>query len=496
MLWVDALCINQADIPERNKQVKRMAQIYRRARKVVAWLGPESSTSDGALATLDFIGAQVVATINGGRSSAPGAVHPLWYRQKTTLPYQDDTWAAISDLLARPWFSRLWVVQEIQLAAAGSSLQCGYSAVPWSNFLSAILCLYSKPQIEYSDSPCAQRLYEQLRKLNRFIWIRAEGTFADLLFLAQGLGCVDPRDKIYGLLGLSSPKLFKAISPDYSTPAAAVYQSLFLTTAAETQRLDCLAWCRLAGANTLGLPSWVPDWSLENRLAQSAGLMFASGYSRASYRLLSNTVLAVDGVRAGRVKEVRGPSPTSTADVLSAIRAWAPEDLLDGTYPTGESALDAFTLVLYQYLLIEHAPNEREGLQETREALRKHVKGAVSDDESRGGPLAYLTSSYLKGRVFLRTEDGRFGFGPSDTQPGDVIATVLGCACLLLLRPMGDRFRVVGLEHAESLLGPVQAPWRLRFSFEFTTNYHTPHFYNLDTEESTVLGHCPGIGRE
>lgn len=50
--WVDAICINQGDIPERNKQVKRMATIYNLADRVVAWLGKEEYNSTQALATL------------------------------------------------------------------------------------------------------------------------------------------------------------------------------------------------------------------------------------------------------------------------------------------------------------------------------------------------------------------------------------------------------------------------------------------------------------
>ncbi|KAN0108037.1 Heterokaryon incompatibility protein (HET) domain containing protein [Hyaloscypha variabilis] len=39
LLWVDALCINQDDIDERNEQVKLMGDIYRNARRTLAWIG-------------------------------------------------------------------------------------------------------------------------------------------------------------------------------------------------------------------------------------------------------------------------------------------------------------------------------------------------------------------------------------------------------------------------------------------------------------------------
>lgn len=38
-LWVDAICIDQSSIPERNQQVARMGEIYMSASRVVIWLG-------------------------------------------------------------------------------------------------------------------------------------------------------------------------------------------------------------------------------------------------------------------------------------------------------------------------------------------------------------------------------------------------------------------------------------------------------------------------
>ncbi len=39
VLWIDARCINQADIAERNNQLRIMPHIYNRAHMVLAWLG-------------------------------------------------------------------------------------------------------------------------------------------------------------------------------------------------------------------------------------------------------------------------------------------------------------------------------------------------------------------------------------------------------------------------------------------------------------------------
>jgi hypothetical protein len=43
--WIDAICINQADVDEKSLQIPRMREIYSSASQVIAWLG-ENTVSD------------------------------------------------------------------------------------------------------------------------------------------------------------------------------------------------------------------------------------------------------------------------------------------------------------------------------------------------------------------------------------------------------------------------------------------------------------------
>lgn len=54
-LWIDAICINQTDIPERNSQVKYMAEIYRNAVEVVGWLGDKTPDFDAGFKLLEAL---------------------------------------------------------------------------------------------------------------------------------------------------------------------------------------------------------------------------------------------------------------------------------------------------------------------------------------------------------------------------------------------------------------------------------------------------------
>lgn len=51
-LWVDAICINQQDGPEQTAQIIIMDQIYQKATKVVAWLGPKLESTVQAFGAL------------------------------------------------------------------------------------------------------------------------------------------------------------------------------------------------------------------------------------------------------------------------------------------------------------------------------------------------------------------------------------------------------------------------------------------------------------
>lgn len=93
ILWVDALCINQADNNEKSRQVAMMDVIYKRAKSTIVWLGDEDSDSNIAMSSL--------ASMKSKKD-----LEKLSNAQNQ----------AIGNLFSRPWFSRVWVVQEFGLA--------------------------------------------------------------------------------------------------------------------------------------------------------------------------------------------------------------------------------------------------------------------------------------------------------------------------------------------------------------------------------------------
>ncbi|CAG8971949.1 hypothetical protein HYALB_00003285 [Hymenoscyphus albidus] len=95
VLWVDAMCINQSDIPERNQQVSKRRDIYTMggAQKVVVWLGRIKNAQLG----LDFC--------------AKLAEEQPAYARSSAFKVE---WEACHDIFMRnPWWSRAWIVQEV-----------------------------------------------------------------------------------------------------------------------------------------------------------------------------------------------------------------------------------------------------------------------------------------------------------------------------------------------------------------------------------------------
>jgi hypothetical protein len=123
VLWIDAVCIDQLNISERNHEVKRMGKIYKLAQRVVVWLGPASWSSAMGLELLAALGEKIVPSAGCGMLlSAPLANRSEYSNTFSEaiqnkmehfdicqqLPYNLFDYHAISDIIQRPWWNRLW----------------------------------------------------------------------------------------------------------------------------------------------------------------------------------------------------------------------------------------------------------------------------------------------------------------------------------------------------------------------------------------------------
>jgi hypothetical protein len=233
-LWIDAICINQADVNERNHQVIQMQEIYSGAQEVIVWLGPADSTVKLAVSFIHdlcehlrqhniFFGDNVDLR----NSPAASVDHAL--EQVTTNLYRRKWWA-VAAMLLKLWWTRVWVIQELASARL-AILQCGKLRLPWAKMALVIEILYSShlsltrvglldDSYDTTDQAIAIIRAANISSVRTSFRLKKKVGFEDLIELSQLSQCKDPRDKVYALLGLTPPDVKKIIQPDYNRPIA------------------------------------------------------------------------------------------------------------------------------------------------------------------------------------------------------------------------------------------------------------------------------------
>jgi hypothetical protein len=219
VLWADAICINQRDNHERAAQVKLMGLIYFKARRVRIWLGRDNEEQEGPGVS------QAIRLIKDYsrqyRSCNPdpgGSKLEVLSRHLLTDPdpMQLSHWASVRRLLKRPWFTRVWVVQELGLSRH-ADFYCGMHSFTRNEFdhFERVLT-HSKAGLNIWNDLDLQMIH-----LGQDYWrsawsnVRIElgedaqeaETFFDILRSARGLHCTERKDSIYAFLG--HPSAFK-----------------------------------------------------------------------------------------------------------------------------------------------------------------------------------------------------------------------------------------------------------------------------------------------
>jgi hypothetical protein len=132
-LWADALCINQSDLEERSLQVLHMRDIYRKAGKVLVWLGKENDKEQQRSHYREReSGSSVQEAFS--LASRVAAIHEPTTWSLGDLVFSESNQSALyklHELVQRKWFNRIWVLQEAVMAS-DIEIVCGTSTIPWA----------------------------------------------------------------------------------------------------------------------------------------------------------------------------------------------------------------------------------------------------------------------------------------------------------------------------------------------------------------------------
>jgi len=195
ILWIDAICINQANDNERSHQVQHMSKIYKEAEQVVVWLGRGTRESDF---TMDFM-----KQLQENNMKVESSCMPLAQTSISLAPGRpnipiDRLHEGMKSMLKQPWFRRIWILQEIANARVATIL-CGRKSVSARVFTQVPSIIRLQPE------PHCQAILDIMPGLSRQkSWWAQKRNLYNLLLKFGKSEATNGRDIIYALLGLSS----------------------------------------------------------------------------------------------------------------------------------------------------------------------------------------------------------------------------------------------------------------------------------------------------
>jgi hypothetical protein len=466
LLWIDAVCINQEDLQERSQQVGIMRDIYRNASETIVWLGEETENSGLGIELCEKLDEFFKDEVKDQNTSemrfnyrtpwSPNHQDPFnpSYAQtdegdfnerarrnkeseeKDEKKNVEDSNAdlplrmnppnvyellALRDLACRQWFRRIWITQELALASK-ATMVCGHRSISWDTFIFGFTTTFIHGKSASGGWAKDENFIGALVQIREWVHrsepvhYRHPVTLLDLLHDCRIFEATDPRDKIYGLLGVApADSEATSVQVDYRKRVEDVYEDLARLILSSSGNLDLLSVSQSNSQFGERLPSWVPDWShrATSRLdlvfpadqketasgpirefAASRGststptfkdphILITSGYFVDSITQLSEiiqppTVDTLEKQLLGQklddmesVLEAEGLASMSRYfDVMMSIEDLALGSTDDSIYPTGESRTRAFWRTLCTDISSNHLESAEQAFTSWRQAMK------------------------------------------------------------------------------------------------------------------------------
>ncbi|KAI0469545.1 HET-domain-containing protein [Xylaria cf. heliscus] len=494
-LWIDALCINQADDLERGEQIACMGRIYSRARGVVAFLGPGFPGAEIAFSRLDYLGRQIEFTLDNYSWRHPDCSEENVWKRSAKLPFTSEAWAAVVRLSEQAWFTRLWVLQEIQLASTRRSIiKCGSSEISWPVFRRALLCIYKNAELPGNVGGGGGTVNDVCFNCGDL----KNMPFDEMLFrYGHGRLCQDQRDIVYGLLSMAPPELVRAVRVDYKASVMEVFRQFFLASNQVTGHLDLLRFCGRNRRDPVPVdpawPSWVPDWRAPGPAIATALRMghCASGVSGSAAYLSGDGRLEVDGLLVATVDSIVPDELESMTQVVAYLKSVDEAASKTPARQSSATSLDMYLRVLTRDRYDERKPTLGYG---TLQNWKDLVREGLPEEKA----LSNFTEEYMRticdwwnDQVVFNSKDGRLGASMCSSRPGDQIFVVLGCTLPLIMRQNVDgTYQVIGdcyfsgVMDGEAILGELDSSWNIQIVRE-EDGENRPHYINAETGEKT-----------
>jgi hypothetical protein len=179
----------------------------------------------------------------------------------------NNAWQAVQSLLERPWWKRVWIVQELTMGAMGTKLDkalvyCGQIGVSWVNLVVAAARMKAYQKDQRQTFPTITDILEldSLRdSAGRFLLHQpTSDALFDLICRYRHFQATNKRDKIYAIWNMFARAPSNRLEARYDEPVEKVYVDFAATLLSGESGLEILRQC---GNGDQDVPSWAPDWS-------------------------------------------------------------------------------------------------------------------------------------------------------------------------------------------------------------------------------------------
>lgn len=516
-LWIDALCINQANLEERTQQVLLMGRIYRQASRVLLWIGDGDESSDHAF---DRMG------------DATFRAYCRELKTTTRVPTLDEIKVKIiiaDNLEERRYWKRTWIFQEVVLATQDPVMLCGSRRIFWSwytqckrdlpNDRTAYPSLASEwatvdsqvplHQDHDSSRPSHTTNHEIFRD---YYWRYGPLPLANLLIVTTKLGATDPRDLVYGALGLIPHRELLRMNIDYQETHERVFRDAMAVVwtsgigglISDTMRMFPFG---LAIDKSGALPSWVPDFSRLTVHDQTNSILLTAQPrswrpERQAKIHVEGSILTINAIRFDSIAETtelnfrdgwakkyhrRKISKTLDIQKLHDIEAMAQRGR--NTPIPASSRLAPFLVLrdkdpIWNVLTLwkedtfslpgasggkndewlPGVPRDRQKLWEIllgRQQIPEDWKMACSPELRSNlraleaavlSPLLFALGRTSDGKKIFVSRSGFLGVGSESVEAGDLVVFIVGMKCMYVLRPFRDGYHMVGFAYMSGLM--------------------------------------------
>jgi hypothetical protein len=455
MVWVDAVCINQADYKEKAQQIRLLPEIFQACECTYAFLSEGDPAINQALEMLMQVRARAIREERKSYKgpAAGGKDRPImsmWEGKRLPAP-ESPMWESVFALFTLPYFRRAWIIQEV-VASPAIKFVCGTRLIGWNDLYAALQALnreveMSEEEPELSDVRASWEPFMKLGVQREWEARQHRWCLITLLEHFRHAESTLSRDRFFTLVGLASDGNDTDFEPDYESSFHDIVLRFAYAFVRQGRGIQLLYRAGITSAeHESKFPSWIPDWTVQrpvglNDSSDSEFTFSACGPSSPHVTLgpMPND-LSVDGYNMDVILAITTTSNTESEweEYFVEVDEMIDQAMLSDTLGPKED--------LKWKVPVAAAPfTSRESYKAFREYIADPLNVPTNDgDYNAHKSYGECLQGTLTGWKFVITKRGFAGVVPSFSQVDDVVAIMKGGCVPFLLRESGEKWRLVG----------------------------------------------------